>query len=89
MQAHVVIKGEVQKVGFRHFVRYNAKALGLVGWVKNTPTGQVDALFQGSQETIDAMLTLCKKGPLLAQVKDIVVSWSEKQDHFADFTLVV
>ena len=89
MQTHVVIKGVVQGVGFRHFVRHKARKLGVFGWVKNTSTGQVEALFEGSKEAIETMITVCKKGPWLSQVTDTIVTWNEKEEgNFTDFVIV-
>ncbi|HTX79109.1 MAG TPA: acylphosphatase, partial [Longilinea sp.] len=41
---HAVVEGLVQGVGFRAFVTEQAYQLGLVGWVRNTYGGQVEAL---------------------------------------------
>ena len=32
---HVVVRGQVQGVGFRWFVRERARELGIGGWVRN------------------------------------------------------
>lgn len=42
----MLIKGVVQGVGFRQFVKYEARKRGLTGWVTNTPDGKVEAVFQ-------------------------------------------
>lgn len=86
-QVHVLISGFVQGIGFRHFVRNKASELGISGWVRNLPDGRVEALFQGSKEKIEEMIGLCKKGPLLAEVEDVVVEWQEEDRHFSDFSI--
>ena len=59
----VRIEGHVQGVGYRAFVERNAGALGLAGWVRNRRDGSVEAVFQGPEEALDAMLVLCRRGP--------------------------
>jgi acylphosphatase len=60
---HVRIEGRVQGVGYRAFVERNALSLGLDGWVRNRRDGSVEAVFQGPDAAIDAMLRLCRQGP--------------------------
>ncbi len=71
---HVYLTGRVQGVGFRAFVRRNARRLNLQGWVKNLPDGRVEALISGSEEEVKELLELMKGGPSLARVTDISVS---------------
>ncbi|OGZ35068.1 MAG: hypothetical protein A2815_01130 [Candidatus Portnoybacteria bacterium RIFCSPHIGHO2_01_FULL_40_12b] len=77
MIANVFITGFVQGVGFRRFVKKQAVKLGLTGWVKNLPDNRVEALFSGSQETIEKIISICKKGPFLSEVKDVEVLWDQ------------
>lgn len=93
-QARVLISGFVQGVGFRHFVRNKALEFGLTGWVRNLPDGRVETLLQSSassdqeaKEKIEEMIRLCKKGPFLAEVEDIVVEWQEEDKQFGDFSI--
>lgn len=70
---HVLIEGIVQGVGFRQFVRYKARKLGVVGWVKNLPDGRVEALFEGDAKNVEKMVEISKRGPYLARVKKITM----------------
>lgn len=88
-RAHVVISGFVQGVGFRHFVRNKAIELGLTGWVQNTPDNRVEALFSGSKEKIEEMISLCRKGPFLSEVKDVLVEWKEAKEEFKSFEIAM
>ena len=67
----VRISGRVQGVGFRAWTERRASALGLSGWVRNLPCGEVEALFCGPPAAVEAMLTACREGPRLARVEDI------------------
>jgi len=60
----------VQGVCFRHYTRQKATELGIKGWVKNLPNGDVETLICGSSELIDAMLGWLAHGPEHARVTD-------------------
>jgi acylphosphatase len=64
----VRITGRVQGVGFRAWVEQRAAALGLSGWVRNTESGEVEAVFAGPAEAVNAMLAACQQGPRHARV---------------------
>ncbi len=64
----VVIRGKVQGVGFRAWTRGEATRLGLSGWVRNLPGGDVEAVFSGPDAAVEAMLALCRQGPRHAAV---------------------
>ncbi len=85
-QAHVFISGIVQAVGYRQFIKQNARKLGLTGWVRNTEDGGVEAVFQGDEKLIEQMLVLCKQGPFMAEVKQIGFEWEEGEE-VTDFTI--
>lgn len=72
---HVILSGRVQAVGFRYSAYNEAASLGLTGWVRNLPDGRVEAEFEGPKEVLDTMLAWCRKGPILASVRDVEVSW--------------
>jgi acylphosphatase len=67
----VVIRGRVQRVGYRAWTEYTAIELGLEGWVRNRPDGTVEALFAGPHEAVEAMLEACREGPPGARVEAI------------------
>jgi len=82
---HLLISGFVQGIGFRKFVKDNARKLGLVGWVRNTPEGFVETEIAGSEDKIEELIKHCKKGPFLADVKSIEVDIEEKDFPFISF----
>ncbi|HEX9905146.1 MAG TPA: acylphosphatase [Propylenella sp.] len=71
ISVHVRISGDVQGVGFRAWTERRANSLGLSGWVRNLPNGDVEAVFHGEAAGVDAMLAVCRKGPPLARVARI------------------
>lgn len=87
-QVHLFISGFVQGVGFRQFVKYNAKKMGVNGWVKNLPDGRVEAVLQGQRELLEHMIRRLKKGPFIAKVENIDVRWEEVKDTFEAFEVI-
>lgn len=53
---HYFFYGRVQGVGFRYTMTYNARNLGLTGWVRNLYDGSVEAEIQGSEVRIMALI---------------------------------
>jgi acylphosphatase len=72
-RAHVSVAGEVQGVFFRYETRNRARDLGVAGWVRNTPDGRVEAVFEGPDEAVDEMVSWCRQGPEQADVRDVEV----------------
>ncbi|MEK7571465.1 MAG: acylphosphatase [Patescibacteria group bacterium] len=85
LQAHIFISGIVQGVGFRYFIRSNARKLQLTGWVRNIPDGRVEAVVQGDKKTIAKLVAKCEKGPFLAEIKAVKVDWEEMTEPLKEF----
>jgi acylphosphatase len=86
-QSHLFITGDVQGVGFRQFVRYKARKFGVSGWVRNLSDGRVEAMLQGDKPVLEQMIAICRKGPPIAHVKDISITWEAPQQIFDNFTI--
>lgn len=56
VELHLIAKGRVQGVFFRAASRDLAKSLGLTGWVKNLPNGDVELVAQGEKEALQTLL---------------------------------
>lgn len=63
MRIHVVVRGRVQGVGFRWFVRETARALDLAGWVRNHPDSSVEVEADGSEAAIESLRRALSEGP--------------------------
>jgi len=61
----------VQGVGFRHALREEARRLGLSGWVRNCADGSLEALLQGENESVAALVAWARRGPRLARVDEV------------------
>ncbi|HWJ23941.1 MAG TPA: acylphosphatase [Gemmatimonadaceae bacterium] len=69
---HVRVTGKVQGVGFRWFVRENARRGELSGWVANRPDGSVEVLASGHPDCVDRLRRALRVGPDGARVEAIV-----------------
>lgn len=67
----LLISGIVQGVGFRQATYWEARQLGLGGWVRNLPDGRVEVLAEGSPTKISALMKWCELGPAGAEVKQV------------------
>jgi acylphosphatase len=66
--SHVVVRGRVQGVYFRAFVEEEALKLGVEGWVRNRRDGSVEALFVGSTDKVESMVTISRRGSPASRV---------------------
>ena len=68
---HILIHGHVQGVWYRGWTVQQAQALNLNGWVRNLSGGQVEALFHGPADRVEAMIVACRQGPPAARVSAV------------------
>ncbi|MBE1514216.1 acylphosphatase [Nesterenkonia halotolerans] len=68
---HASIAGQVQGVSFRAAAKTEADDLGLVGWVRNTESGNVELLVGGAGPAVDSLLRWAEDGPESAQVSEV------------------
>lgn len=71
------IEGRVQGVWFRESMRQAAERLGVTGWVRNRADGAVEAVVQGTDPAVDALLAWSRDGPPLARVDRVVTRVAE------------
>lgn len=72
-----LIRGRVQGVGFRAFVRRRALDLHISGYAENLPDGRVEVVAEGDRSEVEHLLVLLREGPPHAEVVDIDVTWGE------------
>ncbi len=65
---HVIVKGSVQGVGYRYFVEKVALRLGVAGWVRNLPGGEVEVLARLPEGSKGKFLAALQQGPAMARV---------------------
>jgi acylphosphatase len=89
-EAHLSAKvyGRVQGVFFRYFVKDLAKSLGLVGYVRNLPSGDaVEVEAEGDKQKLEELLKQLKIGPKGAWVERIEANWSNHSGRFTEFNI--
>ncbi len=84
---HLLIKGKVQGVFYRASAREEAEKLGVTGWIRNTPGGDVEALVSGDDEKLKLFVDWCKIGARRARV-DEVTSRPAMEQVFQQFLIV-
>ena len=70
------VVGRVQGVGYRAFVVERAVALGLSGWVRNLPSGDVDLEAEGPRANLDRLLRELQAGPPASRVRQVHAEWA-------------
>jgi acylphosphatase len=69
VRIHVVVRGRVQGVGFRWFVRETARGLDLTGWVRNMANGSVEVEADGSEAAVEQLRRALARGPDGAEIE--------------------
>ena len=69
------VRGHVQGVFFRAFVRDAAERLDLRGFVRNEPDGTVYVVATGPRPKLDELLGLLWRGPERARVEAVDYEW--------------
>ena len=87
VRAQVNIIGRVQGVFFRMETQRAADRYGVLGWVRNKRDRSVEAVFEGDKQRVDSILDWCKKGPPMAVVERVTVSWEEYTGEYNGFEI--
>lgn len=79
IRAHVYVSGKVQGVYFRATTRDTAREQDVDGWVKNLPDGRVEAVFEGPEPAVEAMVEFCHEGSDAARVDSVDVTYESPE----------
>ena len=85
--AKIIIKGTVQGIFFRNFVRDNANKLGLKGFVRNLENGNVEVFCEGEIDSVDKFCEICKKGSKHSVIRNVTIKEAPFQD-FKEFKVL-
>lgn len=84
---HLLISGRVQGVGFRFSARDEASRLGLTGWVRNLPGGEVELLAEGRLDALRKLTQWARVGPSFSHVTRADENWLDYTGEFAEFRI--
>ncbi len=83
---HFQVSGRVQGVGFRWMVRDAATRLGVTGWVRNRPDGDVELVACGDATSLAELEAALWQGPPAARV-DRVISGTAQGVAVGEFVI--
>ena len=83
----IIVSGRVQGVAFRHYTQREAERLGLDGWVKNLPNGDVEIVASGDQLRLDEMAAWARRGAPFGKVTGVAVTPVEGWVESRGFTV--
>jgi acylphosphatase len=87
-RVHLIISGDVQGVGYRSWVLNEAKKRQLTGWVKNREDDAVELVAEGSKSDLENLIKACHKGPDVAWVEHVDVTWESATNEFVGFEVL-
>lgn len=84
---HILVRGLVQGVAFRHHTKVRARELGLAGYVRNLSDGSVEVWAEGDPTAVAELVRWLHAGPPAARVEGIDVRSVPAASH-AGFVVV-
>jgi undecaprenyl diphosphate synthase len=88
MKKIYLIKGRVQGVTFRSFIKRLADDMHVKGYARNNPDGSLSVLADSDIHTLNEFLTKVRQGNLFARVDSIQVSQEVAAQVFHDFKII-
>jgi DNA ligase D-like protein (predicted 3'-phosphoesterase) len=81
MAIRAVMRGEVQRVGFRDATVRRARELAVMGWVRNGGDGTVQVHAEGAARAVDELVAFLREGPPLARVSGVTIDAVAVEGH--------
>jgi acylphosphatase len=86
--AKITVKGTVQGVFFRQFVKDHADELKLTGFCRNLENNDVEIIVEGEGDQIDRLANQVKKGPEHSQIRGVQVEERKWSGEFKEFKIL-
>ncbi len=83
-----IVKGRVQRVGFRFFVDDTAHREGVCGYVRNQHDGSVEIVAEGDADAMQRFEMAVRRGPAGARVDDIDTLEIAPADTYKRFSIL-
>jgi len=87
-RAVIIVKGRVQKAGYRDFIDETAFNLDLTGRVKNMEDGSVEVVCEGPREKIQELVKKIHIKQYPFRVESIDVKYSKAAGEYTDFEII-
>jgi acylphosphatase len=87
-EMHVIVKGNVQGVGFRALTRYFATGLGITGTVRNLADGTVEIYAHGSKKRLEELMQKLKEETTPGQIEVAVIEYFPIESPHEDFRII-
>ena len=84
----ILVSGRVQGVSFRYFTHRAAQRLGLAGWVRNLPSGEVEVRVRGPEAVLEQFRGQLRQGPPASRVDDLTETALEAPVDGTDFRII-
>ena len=86
VRRRVVVHGFVQGVFFRDSTQRQAERGGVNGWVANRADGTVEAVFEGDEPSVGALVQWVHDGPRGARVERVEI-YDEEPEGLSGFSV--
>lgn len=82
-----VVRGRVQRVGFRLFVEDAARREGIRGYVRNSHDGNVEIVAEGDREAMQRFEQAARRGPAGARVDEVEATELAPSGRYLNFSV--
>jgi acylphosphatase len=79
------LRGQVQGVGMRWWVRARALEAGLTGWARNLDDGRVEVVAEGSRAACEALLRAVQEPGPPGRVAGVTARWTDPRGGMSGF----
>lgn len=83
-RAHLIYSGRVQGVGFRFTTEEIARSLGVSGWIRNLPSGEVEVLVQAPESAIEDLMKRVSDR-FGRYIKEVKIDWESAGENSEGF----
>ena len=81
------VRGRVQGVGYRFFTQRIALGLGVRGWVRNLPDGDVEVHAEAAEAVLRKFRVELEHGPAYSEVTEVIETAGAVDDRASSFEI--
>ncbi len=83
----ITVSGKVQGVYYRMYTQMKARELGIRGYVRNLPNGDVEIVATAEDTKLQQLVDWCHVGSPSAVVTNVLVEDIQTPETFRDFEI--